>query len=266
MGSLDPTSPLRFLGPIGNISVYKRRDLDKTIVRYKGGPSKKQIKESKKFESTRRINAEFGGRSISSRWIMFAMWLQKELADYNIAGPLNSLLRAVQELDTENEKGKRAVLLSKQPNLLEGFDLNRKRSFSSIVRNPLRYTLSRAPLQATVDIPALLPGINLQTPGNYPMYSFIAILGVVPDCYFTSQGYQPSQLEQGVYPKEVYSDWYPVLNGSAPTTLEINISNTAPWDAFTLILSIGIRFGTIGADGNIQQVKYAGAAKILATV
>jgi hypothetical protein len=266
MGRLDPTSPFTFLGPIGNISVYKRRDLDKVIVRYKGGPSKRQIKESEKFEKTRRINAEFGGRSIASSWIMFAMWLQKPLADFNIAGPLNSLLRPVQELDTENEKGKRTVLLSRQPSLLEGFDLNRKRPFASIVRNPLRYTLSRAPLQATIDIPALLPGINLQTPGNYPMYSFIAILGVVPDCHFTPQGYQPSQFEQGVYPKEVYSDWYPVLNGSAATTLEINIGNTPPWDAFTLILSIGIRFGTIGADGNIQQVKYAGSAKILAAI
>src|SRR5215216_3917348 len=101
---------LTFTGSLGNLSAYKRRDLDKIILRTKGGPSKRQIQESKNFEKTRCNNSEFGGRSIATRWIMFALWQQKQLADFNIAGPLNSLLRPIQVADVENELGKRNIV------------------------------------------------------------------------------------------------------------------------------------------------------------
>ena len=35
--------------------------------------------------------------------------------------------------------------------------------------------------------------------------------------------------------------------------------------SFTVMLSIGIRYGTIGVSNTIEQVKYAGAAKVMAT-
>jgi len=37
-----------------------------------------------------------------------------------------------------------------------------------------------------------------------------------------------------------------------------------PGNNWSMVLTIGIAFGAIGPDGKPQQVKYAGAAKILA--
>lgn len=257
-------SDLSFVGSIGKISAYKRRDLDTIILRYKGGPTGKQIKESKNFENTRRVNKEFGGRSLASRWIMTALWPQKLVADFNIAGPLNALLKPMQSLDTENEWGKRSILLSQHRSLLSGFDLNRKHPFNSIIRNPLHHSILRNTLRASIDIPALLPGINFHSPWkHHPVYSFSAALGLLPDWNYVSNGYQPALVHEGIYPAVVYSDWYPVLSGSPAITLQMGIDQTAPFDPFSLTLAIGIRYGTMGANGTIEQVRYAGSAKVL---
>ena len=68
--------------------------MDGIIVRKKGGASKKRIKKDPEFFQTRLLNSEFGGRSAASKRIMKVLLPLKPLADYNIAGPLNALLRA----------------------------------------------------------------------------------------------------------------------------------------------------------------------------
>jgi hypothetical protein len=40
-------------------------------------------------------------------------------------------------------------------------------------------------------------------------------------------------------------------------TSELSVSS------FSMILSIGIRFGTVGIGGAVEQVKHAGAAKVV---
>src|SRR4051812_15148114 len=107
-----------FTGSMSNLSAYKRRDSDKIILRMKGGPTKRKIKTSPNFGETRKNNKEFGGRSTTSGNLLDAFLYLDPVKDYNIAGPLNSLLKSIQELDTENEKGKRHVLISRNPRLL----------------------------------------------------------------------------------------------------------------------------------------------------
>src|SRR6266566_4571611 len=141
MGKLKPG--FMFTGPVGNISVYNMRGVDDPVVRTKGGASKEDIETKAVFERTRQLNAEFGGRAKGSKWVMNMLWPQKQLADYNIAGPINSLLRSIQALDTESKPGQRHVVLSKKPRLLEGFSLNKKNTFDSTVRYPLSWQIDR---------------------------------------------------------------------------------------------------------------------------
>jgi hypothetical protein len=126
-------SGLGFTGSLYNISAYKRRDMDTIIIRSKGGPSKRMIKSKPSFDLTRRNNKEFGGRSTASRWIMRILYPLKPLSDYNISGPLNSILKPIQEMDTVSELGKRNIGLSKNPRLPEGFQLNRRNLSKSVL-------------------------------------------------------------------------------------------------------------------------------------
>ncbi len=160
--------PITLTGSLGGLSFYPMKGVEGLVGRTKGGASKKKIKKDKAFVRTRELNAEFGGRSRASGWIMRNTWPMKQLADYNVAGPLNALLKPIQTLDTQSPNGQHNILLSQHPQLLNGFSFNRQNTFDSTVRNPLSFSLDRATLTAQVDIPALLPGINLAANPKYP--------------------------------------------------------------------------------------------------
>jgi hypothetical protein len=63
------------------------------------------------------------------------------------------------------------------------------------------------------------------------------------------------------------SAWYPASKGSQATVLEVNLQGQGfelPASQFSIMLSIGICFGTVGMNDEVEQVKYAGTAKVLA--
>src|SRR5688572_15681242 len=124
MAQLDGV--IQFTGSLQNLSAYKMRGSDKIILRKKGGPTRKQVKHSPKFENTRRNNKEFSGRAAAAGHIKRSLHPLLFLADYNIVGPLNALLRVIQKMDVTSGWGKRHIMLTKQPRLLEGFTLNRR--------------------------------------------------------------------------------------------------------------------------------------------
>jgi hypothetical protein len=268
MATLQPGG-LTVLGRISNLIFYKRHDLDQIIVRGKGGIPKERINNSPEFVNTRRVNKEFGGRSRATRWLLDALDPIRELADYNIAGHLNALIKPIQEMDSVNEWGRRSIEFTRHPRIFEGFSLNRRYPFDSVIRNSLRYSLNKQTLEASIDIPALVPGINFHVPGRYPMFSFAINPVVFPDLHYneTLSHYKPLNEWPGTMHAETITDWYPVLNGSPAMSLQMQVpSYTPPDEFFVFMLSIGIRFGTIGANGQVQQLKRAGCAKIITAV
>lgn len=247
-------------GSLNNLSFYKMRGSDKIIVRKKGGPSSKQVKKSPRFETTRRNNSEFGGRSLAVKHISSALFPLDFLADYNITGPLNALLKPIQELDTNSEFGKRNILISKNPRLLEGFSLNRRYLFESIVRTPVNYSLQGQ--QAILEIPELIPGINFMAPGNYPCYQFIAVTRLVPDIVYKDDvyKYQPvGKRDTAMYAK---TDWLPVNTRAVATQLIIKDLPADKPDGYTRLVSLGISVGMLKGT-TIEPVKYVGAARII---
>jgi hypothetical protein len=266
MAKLVSGSP--FLGTINNITYYKRRGNDEIIVRKKGGPSREQVKKGKSFDLTRKINSEFGGRGTASGWVMRMMLPLKPLADHNIAGPLNTLLRKIQVMDGVSPAGQRNVSLSREPRLLAGFSLNKKNPFDSVIRTPLTFDLDRAGLKAGVDIPALIPGINFFVPWSYSSFGLQVCLGVIPDLFFDKKmkKYKPAAGYDRFTAQLAETEWFPVSKGAPATSLQLNWPAVPPDQFFSLVLSVGIRYGAMGEGNKIEQVKYAGAAKVLAVV
>jgi hypothetical protein len=85
-------------------------------------------------------------------------------------------------MDTESEFGRRHIVLSKNPSVLEGFSLNRKRILESVVGAPISCVINRESLSAEVIIPTLMPVINFEPGIRSSFYSFQAVLGIVPTC------------------------------------------------------------------------------------
>ena len=99
------TNPLGLSGSAGGFTFYKRKDLDKVIMRTRGGASRQKIKTDPAMAGTRRVNAEFGGRATASKYILQGLGVLRKLADYNWAPALNGLLRPIQLMDTDSVAG-----------------------------------------------------------------------------------------------------------------------------------------------------------------
>ena len=261
MGKL--ISALPFTGSLSNLSAYKMRGHDGVIVRTKGGPSKEKIKDSPSFAITRSNNMEFGGRSTTASWIMSGMHPHKSLADYNIAGPLQAILKPIQVLDHESEFGKRAVCLSKNPKLLEGFSLNRKTMFDSVIRSPLKAQLSREELSAIVSVPALAPGINFFASPYYPFFCISLTLAIVPDVSYRGNKYSAAPAYENSFPRNVCSEWFAVNEGCDAQHFDVKIDGVPPDDQSSLMLTVGLCYGEVTATASPTQARYAGAAKVL---
>ena len=173
-------------------------------------------------------------------------------------------MKPVQELDNISEFGERHVVLSKNPGIMEGFSLNRQTIFESVVRAPITCSITRETLSAEVTVPALIPDINFKPRRDYPVYSFQVVLGIVPDLFFTKQGYMPSHPDlEKVQVHFVESRWFPTAKGSEATTISLQRGAIVPKKDFTIMLSIGITYGMVTGYGSMEQAKYVGAAKVL---
>ena len=257
-------SDIMFTGSLGNLSAYRMKGSDKIILRKKGGGSREKIRTSPGCEGIRNVNMEFGGRSQVTRLIRLAMHPVLPLADFNFTGHLHKILRPIQVMDPVSAPGQRNVHLTRSPGLLDGFSLNNIRTFDSVVRTPLTYSLDKENRSATVTIPALIPDINFFPHPFHPMYGFVVTLGIVPDLDYgdKQKRYRAHEQYYPFQPAVTESDWLHVKTRTDAFTLEVTTSNVPPDANHTLILSVGIRYGTLGDNGETQQVARTGSAKI----
>jgi hypothetical protein len=262
-----------FTGTVNGLSYYKMRGSDKIIVRRKGGPTRKQIQKKESFATTRKNNMEFGGRARLVGQVMDALRPLKYLGDYNIAGPLNTMLIPIQSLDTEHEKGQRDVVLSKNPGILKGFNLNRRTPFENIVCSPLEFSLSKEKFTATITIPELNPEINFMIPGDFEWYRLMYVVATIDDMFYQPHGYRAENNNEVNSWRVEKTDWLPVYPGSPSVTLQhkkledyLDDPSELPNKArFSTMLAIGIAFGTMQR-GQITMAKYIGGAKILEVI
>jgi hypothetical protein len=259
---------LKITGSLGNLSFYKMRGVDGIVVRQKGGAPREYVKNSPTFKVPRLYMSEFGGCSKMGKEVRFMMHPVRKLSDYNFSGFINKALKIVQKQDGAGELGQRSIMLSKHPTLLAGFQLNKNTTFDSVVRTPISYTVDRKTLSARVSIPALLRDINFHPNNKHARFRIDVSLGIVPDFTFDpGKGvYKPAAWYTEMFaPKNVSSPWYPALKGSPATSLEIALTNQVPGDeGYSLMLTVGVRYGSPMEEDVVVEVKRAGAAKVVA--
>jgi len=249
-------------GSVSNLSFYKMKGSDKIIVRTKGGASKAKIKRHRKFQKTRELNSEWGGCSQAGAWIRNHLWW-KQVADYNVSGPINGLMKRVQVLDTENEKGRRSVLLSKNPRIMEGFSFNKTNPLESIIRNPVRFTLSREDRKAMVTFPQLIRGVNFFPSPYYSLFQLSATLLLVPDFLHAGRDYKSTIDYDSYGPRSSTTDWFPVDKTLPEVELFQEVTLVPPDDRFSLLLGVALIYGKPVGGNSVEAVK-GGAAKIIA--
>ena len=260
------TGNLSFTGSLANLSAYTRRDLDKVILRTKGGASKEKIKRDPAFAATRRHNQEWKGVTSACKAFRSGIYAVKHLADYNITGAINALCKRIQLADTVGIPGQRSVIITAHTYMLEGFDLNKRNLFDSIIRHPVSCSIDRNTLSAAINIPLLVPGISFINPGSQKFYRIVLMLGAVSDCAFDETKMRYMALDANAQNIQAFAEteWLPVMAERAAETITLQAATgTITGEHSSLIVSAGIEFGAPDAIGVLQYVPYSGSAKVL---
>ena len=261
---------LQVTGSLKGVSMYTMRGSDEVIMRTKGGPSKNTIKTSESCKGLRDSGTEWGGCTKAASSLRRAMEPLMRLADYNVMGGMNALCKKIQNLDTENEKGRRNVYVSENRSLLADFNFNKTNLFDRVIRLRPTWNIDREAAKATVTIPEFNPMEQLAAPNKLPFMRFVMVLGVSTNVTFneSSKSYKPANDLLLGYFKEAHTDWFPVRRSMPEQTLEVQIDKIASFitENDTLVLGLGVEFGTVGADGEGEAVKWAGCAKIVGSL
>jgi len=254
---------IEFTGSLGELSAYKMKGSDKIILRKKGGPKRNQLMNSKNFERVRENMSEFSGVGKTVKAIRYSLTNVKRLAEHNFTCSLTSICKKIQKLDEAGVNGRRGILLSQHRYMLAGFRLNKRYPLVSIVTGPIDCTLNRETKSAVIELPQLIQGVNLNLPWKQPLYRFSMSLGIVPDVVYEGEGYN-DRMEEWADVK-LDTGWQVHTEPSQAQTLELKLNLPTPLkDSQTLVFAIGIEMGAPGLHGQIDEVKYAGSACILA--
>ena len=261
---------LQVTGGLKGVSMYTMRGNDEVIMRTKGGPSKNTIKTRDSCKGLRDSGTEWGGCTKAASALRRGLEPLMRLADYNVMGGMNAVCKKIQCLDTEHEKGKRNVYVSTNRTYLSDFNFNKTNLFDRVVRLKPEWHIDRSMTKATVTLPEFNPAEQLFAPNKLPFLRFVIVLGVATDVTYdeSSKSYKPvNDLLLGYY-KEAHTDWTPVKRALPEQTLEVQMEKIAPHltNSDTLVLGIGVEFGTVGADGEGEAVKWAGSAKIVGSL
>ena len=249
---------------LGDLSIYKMHGVDKTIIRSKGGPTVEQYNTLPQFETTRENCSEFGGASKLAGSIRRGLYAVNHLADFNFKYALLNISRDIQKFDVINPPGQRSITLSRYPSMIKGFNLNKENVFDSVVNASPAFSIDRNNLKANLQFPYLFPGSNFSNLKKLPMYRFIISLGVVADMVWTSNGYVQQNEAVKFNPAQVTTAWLSAMEVFTARGFELQLREETVFDnSCTLVLAIGIEFGSAGKNGIVKGVKYAGCAKVL---
>jgi hypothetical protein len=258
------SGPIGFKGKLSDISAYEMKGCEGIVLRMGWGPSKEDIQTKDNYVNTRRINCEFGGRSTTGAYLKKVLQPVKDVFDFNLVPVLNGVLKPVQAEDKESSWGFRNVLLSRKPILLEGFNLNKRNPFDSVISSPFHFEVDKAAGTAFVRTPDLLPSVNFFPPENFSVCRITAVMGIVPDFYYASPEkprYKPVIDIHPSHSATAYTDWFLASKGCPSFELNLSLPVSLPGDGCSLLIAVGVQVGR-PSPGYVTPLKHNGCAKI----
>lgn len=261
---MKPKITLPLTSKLGDYSLYKMHGIDKMILRQNGGPTRAKYRRHVNYEGVRQNGKEFAGCSKMGSQIRTSLLMVDHLANFNYMNALVSIAKDLQWYDKVHQKGSRTIHLSDQRDIIKGFNLNKEHCFDTLITTTVVSSVDRENLLAKVKFPMLFPGRNFHNPKKLPMFRLIASMGIVVDMETAPTGYVPVTDKVRLSKLQQNTSWTPTDNKFPSFDVELQYPSDIIFDEHcTLLLSVGVEFGSIDKHGEINSVKYAGAAKVL---
>lgn len=263
--------PFEITGAFGTGSFYKTRGSNQTIIRTKGGPSKRRLKVGPEFETVRKHQKEWEACVRFSKAVAGAIRPVYIMADHNVSPQWNGLGKRIIQLDEEHAIGERNLELSKCIEALEGFNLNRQFAFNSVLRVSPQANIDRDTFSAKVVIPRINPEYDLFNVQKHPYFKITVAFGTINDFIYQSEGSKGHYYRCGKdnitgLITDKSTDWCSAVDPTEELVIDMQF-NDSLYDYFTtdttFLIGIGIQFGRMGLGKKIEPVKHACCGKIL---
>ncbi|MCU7551959.1 hypothetical protein OCK74_22760 [Chitinophagaceae bacterium LB-8] len=213
-------------GTLGGVTFFKSGDGFQ--VRLKGGVSGNRIATDPAFVRTRENGAEFGRAGKAGKLLRTALRsLLQNASDRLLTSRLTKEMVKVVKADATNVRGMRNVI-DGEIELLQGFEFNNDGKLSTSLYAPYGVTLTRATGQATVDVPAFVPGNMIAAPAGATHFKVVAAAAEVD---FEGNTYVVDTKETAMLPLDNMP--------TAPISLESTVS---PGSVHPLFVVAGIEF------------------------
>ena len=263
--------PFQISGGVKEYSYYSMKGSDKVFMRTKGGPSKERMKKGAEFELVRKHQDEWAACVLFSRYLNQASSSFKKMGDFNVSPVWNGMGKKLINLDTEHLIGERWLELSKYPQALEGFNLNRNFTFNSVFRATIQFDLNKEEQSLSIKLPRINTQNDLYNVRKLPCFRLKFSLGLISDIYFDEEKrkFKPYQFFSESYPALAVmteTDWLSTNDLIAEQSFELMLEKKIPTDVmshFTYLVCAGIEFGNVGFVGQIEPVKNTGSSKIV---
>ncbi|MGB3469172.1 MAG: hypothetical protein WBA74_28055 [Cyclobacteriaceae bacterium] len=179
--------------PIG-YRMYNLKGVEKTIIARKGGPSADQIKNAKSYEEVRNHQREFGIASMLAKTLRSSLSSGlSEICETYVSGKLTARFRNLAKLE-EGKTGTRPLFVSKHGHLLDGFEFNPERPYSSVFGAKYFVKETAQKGKVILHFPAFTPEKTFQYPEGATNFKITARLISLSDFLFseTKNCYYPS--------------------------------------------------------------------------
>ncbi len=260
-------------GGIRGMSFYTIAGSDKVVMRTKGGPTARRLRYGKEFEKVRKHQTEWAACILFSKGLRYALRENYRLADYNVSPVWNGIGKKLFNLDKENAVGERHLRLSVYRDALEGFSLNRNYTFNNVMRAIPQLEVDKEKLTASVQFPRINTGNDLLNVQKLPYFRLIVSMGIISDIICNPEKtYDKYVPETGAWNGVSYStttEWFSANDIIPEQTIHVRFEEGIPeerTDRDTVLVSVGIEFGTTAFGGTIEAVKRAGCARVLAVL
>lgn len=238
--------PLKYTGTLGDIRHFKIKGNEGYFAGLIGGPTAEQIRTDPAFQRTRENMNEFGGCALAGKSVRVGLAsLMKTMADSQVTGRITAIMKKINLEDGSEARGQRAVLITQEPQYLEGFEFNRFTSFDSTFNPPYTTTPGANRDESTLDIPAFNPLSYLNVPAGATHFRIINSLSVISDFEFnpTTKVYEPKDNDLNELKAVRYSNYLPV--NTMTTALSLSTVFPGPPTVTTDVMvlnTIGIEF------------------------
>lgn len=237
------TGALSYRGSFKSIRNYRNAKDPNTYAGEKGGASDDKIKNSPVFVRTRENMSEFKGCGVVVKAIRRGLsHLIPEHTDTHFTARLTTLIKKINVMDLEGERGKRAIRISQYRTILKNLYLHEKRKIDFQLKRCITNSHPESRAEATIMVNGFNPDPAL-VPRNAEFYRILIHISKISDFAYSENvlGYAPLSplLAMSAF---AYSDYIPVntpLTGALKAAFS---EGTVLTESDTVLQCVGIEF------------------------